>query len=225
MPAKTYTTYEIARFCDVYPSSVIHWIDAGKLKAYSTPGGHHRVMREDLLAFLAEFRIPLPEELRSGPKRVLIVDDDAEVTRMIEKAFARQPERFQTEVCHNGVDALIRIGKSPPDLVVLDIVLPKMDGLEVCSIMRSKPETRGVKVIAITGKRLSLTEARLRERGIDAFFAKPLDLSALLAKASELAGVAVQAGGRASRPHSGKALAAGDESGTVGRGTGPAARM
>ncbi|MBI5881776.1 MAG: response regulator [Elusimicrobia bacterium] len=189
MPPKTYTTYEIAKFCDVYPSSVIHWIDAGKLKSYSTPGGHHRVLREDLAAFLAEFRIPVPEELRPGPKRVLVVDDDVEVTRMIEKAFARHPELFQTEVCHNGVSALIRIGQSPPDLVVLDIVLPKMDGLEVCSILRSKPETRGVKVIAITGKRLSLTEAKLRERGIDAFFAKPLDLSALLAKASELAGV------------------------------------
>ncbi|MBI4676737.1 MAG: response regulator [Elusimicrobia bacterium] len=189
MNDKTFTTYEIARFCDVYPSSVIDWIRAGKLRAYATPGGHHRVTREDLLSFLKQFRIPLPPELRAGPKRVLIVDDEEEVARLIERAFARHAGRFRAESCGNGVEALIRIGQAPPDLVILDIVLPGMDGFEVCRILKSKPETRGVKIVAITGKRLSVTEKKLESHGIDAFIRKPLDLARLVAKAAELLGV------------------------------------
>jgi excisionase family DNA binding protein len=186
MPENTFTTYEIAKYCDVYPSSVINWINDGKLKAYATPGGHHRVTREDLLQFLKQFNIPIPAELAGQEKRVLIVDDDSEIARLIEKAFRKRSKDFQTEVCHSGVDALIRIGQAVPDLVVLDIVLPKMDGCQVCRILKTRPETRGIKIIGISGKSTPLTEKNLAEYEVDAFYRKPLDLVALIAKSAEL---------------------------------------
>lgn len=185
MSEKTYTTHDIARFCDVYPSSVAKWINDGKLRSYQTAGGHHRVTREDLIPFLQSLRIALPPEL-SSRMRVLIVDDDPEISRIIEKTFGRHPRLFQTEVCDNGVEALIRIGQEPPDLVILDVVLPKMDGVQVCRVLKAKPETRGIKVIGISGKRLPFSEKRLSETKADAFFRKPLDLDVLLAKAVEL---------------------------------------
>lgn len=186
MPARTYTTHDIARFCDVYPSSVVNWISDGRLKAYSTPGGHHRVTREDLIAFLERFRIPLPRELAARPARVLIVDDDLELTKVVARAFGRRPERFAVEVCHNGIEALIRIGQEPPDLVVLDIVLPKMDGLQVCRVLKSKPETRRVKIVAISGRKPPFNEKKPGEAGIDAFLRKPLDLFELVDAAEGL---------------------------------------
>jgi excisionase family DNA binding protein len=186
MPEKTYTTYEIAGFCDVYPSSVINWIDDGKLKAYVTPGGHHRVTREDLLKFLKQFNIPIPAELEEREKRVLIVDDDAEMARLIEKAFRKHAKDLRPEVCHTGVDALLRIGQDVPDLVILDIVLPKMDGFLVCKMLKTRPETRSIKIIGISGKKVPITEKNLSEYSLDAFFSKPLDLVELLAKSSEL---------------------------------------
>src|SRR5258708_34347473 len=109
MPENTYTTHDIARFCDVYPSSVSRWINEGKLKSYSTPGGHQRVMREELVRFLNEFRIPIPLEVAIPQKRVLIVDDDVEMARVLSRAFGRHHDVFTAEVCHTGAQALIRI--------------------------------------------------------------------------------------------------------------------
>lgn len=185
MPERTYTTHDIARFCDVYPSSIVHWINGGKLKAYQTAGGHHRVTKDDLVAFLRSLNIPLPVELVSR-RRVLIVDDDVEVARVIERAFARRAEHFQTRVCHNGIEALISIGQEPPDLVILDIVMPKMDGIQVCRVLKSKDATRRIKIVAITGQKTPGADKKLEEIKVDAVFAKPLDIVALLAKSAEL---------------------------------------
>ena len=185
MTEKTYTTHDIAKFCDVYPSSVVHWINDGKLKSYQTVGGHHRVSKDNLLSFLRLLNIPIPAELISLG-RVLIVDDDEEVARVIERAFARFSDELETEVCHDGIEALIRIGQSPPVLVILDIVMPKMDGIQVCRVLKSSPETRGIKIIAITGKKTPCSEKKLAEMKCDALFRKPLDLVELIAKAGQL---------------------------------------
>jgi excisionase family DNA binding protein len=189
MTERTYTTHEIAKFCDAAPSSVVNWISSGRIKSYVTPGGHHRVTREDLLVFLAEFRFPIPKELAAHPMRVLIVDDDAEVALMIQRTFVRGGGTFETEVCHNGMEALIRIGQAPPDLIVLDIILPKMDGIQVCRVLKSKAPTRDIKIVAITGKKISAADKkRLEEVKVDALFRKPLDVVALLSKCTELLG-------------------------------------
>jgi len=186
MIERTYTTHDIARFCSVYPSSVMRWINEGKLQAYATPGGHQRVSRERLLAFLREFKIPIPPEVESPQKRVLIVDDEVEITRILQRAFARRPKDFKTEVCHDGVEALIRIGEEPPDLVILDIVLPKMDGIQVCRVLKATEHTRAIKIVVISGKKLPFSEKKLDEVKVDAFFRKPLELSALVARCAEL---------------------------------------
>lgn len=190
MAERTFTTHDIARFCDVAPSSVVYWINSGKLKpSYSTPGGHHRVTREDLLVFLREFNIPVPQELSAGEKKILIVDDDVEVTRVLQRAFARLSDSFRIETCHNGVEALIRIGQEPPHLVVLDIVLPKMDGLQVCRVLKSKAETRDVKIVAISGRKDPFGGKKPGDVSVDLFFKKPLDVLQLVAASAELVGL------------------------------------
>ncbi|MDE2142135.1 MAG: response regulator, partial [Elusimicrobia bacterium] len=186
---RTYTTHDIAKVCDVYPSSVINWIESGKLKAYATPGGHNRVTRENLLAFLDEFGIPVPKKLAAREMRVLVVDDDVEITRVVARAFSRSGGNFALETCHSGIEALIRIGQNPPDLVVLDIVLPKMDGQQVCRVLKAQTETKDIKIIAISGDKPPFNEKKPQEAKIDAFFRKPLDLLALLAKSAELLGI------------------------------------
>ena len=193
MTFKTYTTHEIAKFCDVYPSSVLHWIKEGKLKAHVTPGGHRRVAREDLIRFLKQFQMPIPAELQAGRRRILVVDDEPEMARMLEKIFRMHADLFDTEVCGSGIDALIKIGQSPPDLVVLDVVMPKMDGFQVCRILKTRPETSSVRIIALTGKKVPINEHKLDEHHIDAFFRKPFDVEQLLVKAAQLLGVTLAA--------------------------------
>lgn len=189
MPERTFTTHDLAKICDVYPSSIINWINSGKLKSYSTPGGHHRMYREDVIRFLQSMGMKLPEQLSARPLSVMIIDDDPEVTRVLARAFARHAGEFSAEVCHDGVEALIRIGQAPPDLVILDLVLPKMDGLQVCRVLKAKAETRDIRIIAISGKKPPFNEKKPAEAKIDAFFRKPLELAELLGKTAELFGV------------------------------------
>lgn len=184
MPERTFTTHDIARFCDVYPSSVTHWINAGKLRAHQTAGGHHRVTREDLIGFLEGLNIRLPDELVAR-KRVLIVDDDAELSKVIARAFSRRGD-CDVEICGDGINALIRIGQQAPDLVILDIVIPKFDGIQVCRVLKSQPKTRAIKIIAISGQKLPFSERKLADLKIDGFFRKPLDLKELTGRAAEL---------------------------------------
>lgn len=184
MPEKTYTTYDIAEFCDVYPSTVVHWINAGRLRAQSTAGGHHRVTREVLVGFLQGLNVRLPDELLER-KRILIVDDDTELAKVLVRAFSRRSE-FEVETCGDGINALIRIGQQPPDLIVLDIVIPKLDGIQVCRVLKSQPQTRGIKIIAISGQKLPFSEKKLLDIKVDGFFRKPLDLKELTGLGAKL---------------------------------------
>ncbi|HEX4048295.1 MAG TPA: response regulator [Elusimicrobiota bacterium] len=196
MPDYTYTTHDVARYCDVYPSTVLLWIKSGKLKSFSTPGGHHRMARADVISLVESMGMPLHRELSAPPRRVMIVDDDPEVTRVLVRAFARSGDVFSTEVCHDGVEALIRIGQAPPDLVILDLILPKMDGLQVCRVLKAKEQTRGAKIIAISGKKPPFDEATPSEAKIDAFYRKPLDLAELVGEAAKLLRVDLAAAGK-----------------------------
>lgn len=185
MSEKTFTTHDIAKFCDVYPSTIVDWIDEGKLPAQKTAGGHHRVAREDLIVFLGSLKVRLPDELVSR-KRLLVVDDEVETAALIARAFALHPE-FDVETCNDGINALIRIGGAPqPDLVILDIVMPKMDGIQVCRVLKDKPETRAIKIIAVSGQKLPFGEKKLMDLKIDGYFRKPLDLLELVRRCVEL---------------------------------------
>lgn len=184
MPSKTYTTSDIAQICDVYPSTINDWINGGKLKAYSTPGGHHRITREDLVDFLSALKIPIPQDVRDVKTNVLIVEDDASLAKMIERAFLRDGRGFNASACGSGIEALIRIGRTPPDLVILDLVLPKMDGAQVCKILKSAPETRDIKIIVVTGKASSDPAVAALKKKVDGFFSKPLDVFELVEHAA-----------------------------------------
>lgn len=184
MSEKTYTTHDIAAFCDVYPSSVLHWIKAGKLVTQRTEGGHHRVTRENVIDFLQRLSIRLPDELVAR-KRVLIVEDDAEQAKLLARAFSRKGA-YDVETCGDGINALIRIGQAPPDLVILDIVIPKLDGLQVCRVLKGQPQTKGIKIIAVSGQKLPFSAKKLAELKVDGFFRKPLVYKDLLARASRL---------------------------------------
>ncbi|MCR4294576.1 MAG: response regulator [Elusimicrobia bacterium] len=184
MSEKTYTTHDIAEFCDVYPSSVLHWIKAGKLVTQRTEGGHHRVTRENVIDFLQRLSIRLPDELVAR-KRVLIVEDDAEQAKLFSRAFSRKGA-YEVETCGDGITALIRIGQAPPDLVILDIVIPKLDGLQVCRVLKGQPQTKGIKIIAVSGQKLPFSAKKLAELKVDGFFRKPLVYKDLMARASQL---------------------------------------
>jgi excisionase family DNA binding protein len=178
-----YTTHEVSRLLHVNPRSVINWIDQNLLPSYRTPGGHRRIRRDDLLAFLRKHQIPTPASLmENGNFSMLIVDDEEEITNIIKGYFQRRGG-FEITTASDGISALLEVGRAKPDLLILDIMIPGVDGVEVCRRIKSDPSASTI-IIAISGQRE--IENRIVEAGADVFMTKPIDLESLYRQVQSL---------------------------------------
>ena len=181
---RCFTTFQVAKICGVFHTTVINWANKGKLKCRVTPGGHRRISPQDLVEFMRRYDMPIPKDLHPRPRRVLVVDDEPVVHRIVKKAMGKLKD-VEVEVCSNGVEALIQIGKDAPDLVVLDIRMPGMDGLAVLKVLRSSEHTRPIRVIAMSGADVSREEEETLHEYADAFFHKPLSTDEFVDRARE----------------------------------------
>ena len=177
-----YTTHEVSHLLHVNPRSVINWIEQSLLPSYRTPGGHRRIRRDDLLAFLRKHQIPTPESLVEGKFSVLIVDDEQEIVEIM-KVFLQRQGGYQIATASDGITALIEVGRAKPDLMILDIMIPGVDGIEVCRRIKADSNNRTV-IIAVSGN--SEHENRILQSGADAFMTKPIDLEKLHTEAKRL---------------------------------------
>src|SRR3954447_16828073 len=116
-----YTTHEVSRLLHVNPRSVINWIEQSLLPTYRTPGGHRRIRRDDLLAFVRKHQIPTPESLIEGTFNVLVVDDESEIVDMVKDFLLRQGG-YEVATAFDGISALLEVGRVKPDLLILDIM-------------------------------------------------------------------------------------------------------
>lgn len=131
----------------------------------------------------------LPERaVRPGEQvRLLVVDDDALQLRALQRAM-RPHKHVELTVADNAIDALLHVGARRPDVVVMDIFMPGLDGIEACRRIKANPATSDVAVILATANLTRELEERARAAGAERAIAKPLDLPVLLeARALELA--------------------------------------
>ena len=177
-----YTTHDISRLLQVNPRSVINWIEQKLLPSYRTPGGHRRVRRDDLLAFLRKHQIPTPSSLVDGKFRILIVDDQEEVVNLLKTHLQRQGS-YEIISASNGISAMIEVGRVKPDLLILDVMIPGVDGIEVCRRIKADAANKTA-IIVISSKAES--EKNVLQAGADVFMPKPLDLEKLSAEARRL---------------------------------------
>lgn len=178
--AKNLSTFAIAEMLHVDPGSVANWIDRDLLKAHRTPGGHRRVAVDDLVRFLREHKMPIPEELEAAPLRILIVDDEPPITQLIARALRAANSEYEVHEAHDGFRAGALVATLKPDVVVLDLRMPGMDGYEVCRLIKSREGTRFAEVIAITAYPSPEGEQRILECGARVCLSKPLDMERLL---------------------------------------------
>ncbi|HRY30121.1 MAG TPA: response regulator [Elusimicrobiota bacterium] len=184
---ETFTTYEISQFCNVFVTTVANWIDEGKLSAYRTPGGHRRVLRQDLLAFLEKYKMPIPEILLEvREKKLLIVDDNPQTLDMLQQALLKQNPGYLIRMVGNGFDAGKEVAVFRPHLIILDIVLPGLDGLQVFQNLKKDPLTRNIHVIAITGHDEPSIREEFVKLGVDDYMEKPLNLERLTQRVKEI---------------------------------------
>jgi excisionase family DNA binding protein len=178
-----FTTFEAAKLCHVSPLSIINWVNAGRIPAFRTPGGHRRIRREDLARFMRENGIPLPEELRdgSGRSRVLVVDDEAAIRDVFAEALSERPNPYEVMTAADGFEAGRLVATFRPDVVLLDLRMPGLDGFQVCRTIKGDSETASTVVIAMTGYHTHETESRIVECGAVRCLSKPIEPSAVAA--------------------------------------------
>ena len=186
MSMKTvFTTGEAAKICKVSQQTIIRCFDNGTLKGFRVPGSRfRRIPRDQLSAFMKDNGIPT-DALESGKRKVLIVDDDVELVELMVDVFERDG-RFDVRSANNGFDAGMLVKEFRPDLVVLDVMLPDINGKEVCQRVRSDSNLEAVKIICISGMVEQDKIAELRVAGADDFLNKPFPIEKLLERSCDL---------------------------------------
>jgi excisionase family DNA binding protein len=182
-----WTVSQASDYCKVSPKTIINWIDAGHIKAYKTVGGHRRIKKEDLDQFLRERGMPIPEEVRAGERRkILVVDDDKIIVETLVQALEEDEYGYELISASDGFEAGLQVSHFRPDLVILDIMMPDINGYEVCKRIKSNPETKNVKIIVLSAYLSDEAFREMKEYGADACFSKPLPLEQLKFEVAKL---------------------------------------
>jgi excisionase family DNA binding protein len=173
-----YTTGEAAEVCKVSQQTIIRCFDAGRLEGFRIPGSKfRRIPRQSLVKFMKANNIPL-DALESGKRKVLIVDDDPEIVELLVDVLTRDG-RFEVRTASSGYDAGILTHQLQPDLILLDYMLPDVNGNIVCQTIRRNPEFENVKIIIISGVIKQDEIDQLLKSGAEDFMRKPFDIAEL----------------------------------------------
>ena len=183
------TTGQIARYCHVTHRGVLKWVESGKLKAYRTPGNHSRVSVEDFLDFLQEYHMPVPADLQANTvlTKILIVDDDRSIVHSLRRILMME-NKYLIEVAFDGFDAGKKFSIFQPDLIMLDIHMPALDGYQVFNSIRSDPNNKHTKVLIISGVNDPKEIKKIMDLNADGFLQKPFSNEALKKQIKELLG-------------------------------------
>lgn len=173
-----YTIPQAAKICAVGRTTMWRWVKSGELQAFPTPGGQYKIRKADLKSFIAEKMQHLPIAEPSRHKKIMIVDDDPSIQKLLSKMLSSNGYRI--EVASDGFEAGIKTIQFKPDLMILDLFMPGMDGFEVCRQIKANSNTAHIKVLAYTGYDTAENKERIIQAGADGYMVKPVNRKALL---------------------------------------------
>jgi excisionase family DNA binding protein len=179
-PADWLTLGQAAKYLGVAQSTIRKWSDSGRLPAFYTPGGHRRFRRGDLDQFLGSSRAS-----GAGPRPlVLIVDDDPNLREFLRANL--EMDGYQVREAGSAAQGLEALDEEPPDLILLDVMMPQVDGWEMLRLVRERHGVASIPVVMFSGKVDEEEASQARERGAAAFIGKPFDPEQLLASTKQL---------------------------------------
>lgn len=169
---------EAADLLRVEPGTIRAWAQSGRLRATTTPGGHRRFAYRDIVAFAREHDISLamPSE---GNLRILIVDDDAQIRELLQRTLQSVPD-VTIQLAEDGFSAGRQLAGFRPQVILLDIFMPGINGLELCRSLKSDPATADIRIIAMTGAADSDVMQLIVDCGAERCLAKPIARAELL---------------------------------------------
>ena len=193
------STLEAAKLLGICHMTVIRRFDAGELNGFRVPGSRYRrIPKEELVKYARVNNMPEPDFGRQSrpaagtagtadtARRALVVEDDGKMADLMAKFLKRSG--WEVTVVDNGFDAGLMAGTLKPLLVLLDIMLPGLDGREACRQMRANAELSGTRILAVTALRDQDSIDEIFEAGADAYLPKPFSLADLGGRVEELVG-------------------------------------
>jgi len=178
------TVTEAAKLCKVTRATIWRWIKSGALKAGVTAGGHYRIFREDLHALITSKEMASCSRNGTRKYKVLIVDDDPSVRKLLIMVFMKNG--FAVDSASDGFEAGIKTIQFQPDIVILDLYMPKLDGFEVCRRLKTTNSTANIKIIAISGNENQKNREKILSCGADLFFEKSVDIKIIIKEINKL---------------------------------------
>jgi excisionase family DNA binding protein len=174
-----FTTGEAADVCKVSQQTIIRCFDAGRLEGFRVPGSKfRRIPRQSLVKFMKDNNIPL-DALESGRRKVLVVDDDPEIVELITDVLTRDG-RFEVRTASSGYEAGMATQQFRPDVILLDYMLPDVNGNVVCQTIRRNHEFENIKIIIVSGVVKQDEIDQLLKSGAEGFVKKPFSVAELV---------------------------------------------
>ena len=175
------TLGQAARFLGVAQSTIRKWSDQGRVPAFYTPGGHRRYRRSDLERFLE--RSGPGGAARAGPL-ILLVDDDAKVRELVRVNL--EFEGYTVREAGSADEGMTAIEDARPDLILLDVMMPQVDGWEMLRRVQERHGVGAIPVVMFSGKVDERSQAEAEERGTQGFVGKPFDLQQLIDQTKQI---------------------------------------
>lgn len=182
---KAYTTFEAAKICHVTHHSIKNWIKQGLIRASRTPGGHYRILEDDLDAFREEYDM-FPSDKGPSKQRIMIVDDDPDALLLMEDILTEGG--YELIKVSNATEVGLKAAQLTPDLILLDFLMPQLNGFDVCKALRQNELTRSIPIMAVTCLSKEDDIERIFECGADEYLPKPFKVDQLQEKVQELIG-------------------------------------
>ncbi|HHH76404.1 MAG TPA: response regulator [Phycisphaerae bacterium] len=180
-----FTTGEAAELCNLSQQTIIRCFDSGKLEGFRVPGSRfRRIPRESLIKFIKENGLPL-DGFKNDKIKVLIVDDDQQIIELFIDVLAADG-RFEVATAQTGYDAGLMTQQFLPDLIVLDYMLPDINGNVVCKTIRKNQDFANTKILIISGMVNPAEVADLMAAGADDFIKKPFNIENVIQRIIEL---------------------------------------
>ena len=180
------TLGQAARYLGVAQSTIRKWSDQGRLPAFYTPGGHRRYRLRDLDAFVAGSAGTAPASRTRPAPLVLIVDDDPRIREFVRVNL--EMDGFAVREAGSAEEGLAALEAEPPDLILLDVMMPKVDGWEMLQRVRERHGVDSIQVVMFSGQVEEDVADQAEAGGAQAFVGKPFNPQDLVARAKDLLG-------------------------------------
>lgn len=184
------TTGKIAKLLHISRMTVYYWIKNKRLKAVRVHQGKYRVSKKDFAEFVKQHGLEnhvAPEILTVPTVKILVVDDEPDMVETIKVFLEKANPHYHVVGVTSGFEAGFLIHTFVPDIIILDFVMPGIDCFSICRKIKIFPQTRHIKIIAITGYPSPENLEKIRKEGVSEIIEKPFECRKLLSRVNKLA--------------------------------------